>query len=333
MGNFRRQVCIALVLSAILPIIAFAQNNPTVVLETNRGNIFIELFPDKAPITVDNFLGYVNDSFYNYLLFHRSVQSGFFIIQAGGFYTDGTNFYEQKAGSPIVNESYNGLSNLRGTIAMARGEDSNSATSQFFINNKDNIFFDRQDDNNVGYCVFGNVIKGLNVVDAIAASPIRDYYPQYLYDPFNEIPYPFIGIYKAYVLPCSLSYCFDLNADGKVNFEDFALLASHWLGGDCNSANGFCGGTDFDYNGSVTAGDLGLFLDNWLGQLGFEPSASDIVSDGLINFKDLAVLAAHWLDSACNLSNNFCGGSDLNHDSLVNFADFALFANNWLVFE
>jgi cyclophilin family peptidyl-prolyl cis-trans isomerase len=321
---FRRLVCIVLVLSAVLPMFASAQNNPVVVLETNRGNIFIELFPADAPITVDNFLAYVRDGFYDYLLFHRVVQSGYFIIQGGGYYFYNNNFYEPYTEPPIVNESYNGLSNLRGTIAMARGEDSNSATSQFFINNADNIMFDRQDVNNVGYCVFGNVIDGLDVVDVIAASPTTYYYP------FENIPNPLIGILSAYVLPCTISYCYDLNADGKVNFEDFALLASHWADEDCNSANNFCRGADFDYSGSVTAGDLSPFLEHWLGQLGFEPAASDITDDGIVNFKDAAIFFAHWLDSACTPANNFCDKADLNHDSSVNFADFALLANNWL---
>ncbi|MHB0946463.1 MAG: peptidylprolyl isomerase [Sedimentisphaerales bacterium] len=327
MKIFRRLACIVLVLSAVLPMFASAQNNPVVVLETNCGNIFIELFPADAPVTVDNFLAYVRDGFYEYLLFHRVVQSDYFIIQGGGYYS---NFSSPTTKSAIINESYNGLSNLRGTIAMARQPDPNSATSQFFINNKDNIFFDWQDANDVGYCVFGNVIDGLDVVDFIANVPTIDYYPTNPYDPFNNLPeYP-IGILSASVLPCTLSYCFDLNADGKVNFEDFGLLASHWLDSDCNSANNFCGGGDFDYSGSVTAGDLSPFLEHWLGQLGFESTVSDFTNDGIVNFKDAAVFFAHWLDSACTPANNFCDETDLNHDGSVNFADFALFANNWL---
>jgi cyclophilin family peptidyl-prolyl cis-trans isomerase len=311
---------------------ASAQNNPVVVIETNLGNMFIELFPADAPITVDNFLAYVNEGFYDGILFHRVITSGIFIIQAGGYYFDDGYLYEQTANfAPIINESYNGLSNLRGTIAMARTDDPNSATSQFFINQADNLYLDRQSASDVGYCVFGKVIQGLDVVDAIANTPVIDAIPSNPSDPFNDFPYPpMIEISYAYVLSCSLSYCSDLNADGKVNFEDFAILASHWVDDDCNSANNFCGGADFNYNGSANANDLVMFLDNWLGQLGVEPAASDFNYDGVINFKDLTIFVAHWLDSGCNPSNNFCDRNDLNRDSSVDFADFALFANNWL---
>jgi cyclophilin family peptidyl-prolyl cis-trans isomerase len=296
-----------------LPTLTFAQNNPIVVLETNRGNIFIELFPDNAPITVDNFLAYVNKGFYDYLLFHRVIKD--FMIQGGGYYYDNTGFHMPPTDPCIVNESYNGLSNLRGTIAMARTDEPNSATSQFFINQVDNLFLDRQyADDGIGYCVFGQVVEGLDVVDIIANSPISIYY--------QDLPDPLIGMYSAYVLPCSLSYCYDLNADGKVNFEDFALFASQWTDDDCNSANSFCGGADFNYSGAVTANDLAPFLEHWLGQLGTEPELSDFTNDGVINFKDL--------DISCNPSNIFCDRADLNHDSSVNFTDFALFAQNWL---
>ena len=239
-----------------------AQNNPRVVLVTNLGNITVELFNSQAPITVDNFLNYVNSGFYDYLLFHRVING--FMIQGGGYYTDGTYFYQPATGPPIVNESYNGLSNLRGTIAMARAGDPNSATSQFFINHVNNLSLDRQDANNVGYCVFGQVVEGLDVVDVIAASPVVDYYPEYSDDPFNTIPYPFIGIYTAYVLPCSSPECSDFYLDSKVNFKDFAILALQWMNNDCNSANDFCGRCDLDYSGSCDTSDLGIFADNWL---------------------------------------------------------------------
>ena len=118
---------------------AFSAQNPRVVLETNFGNIVIELYPDEAPITVDNFLGYVNSGFYNGLLFHRVIPG--FMIQGGGYYLDGyTIIPRTPINGPIINESYNGLSNLRGTIAMARTIDPDSATSQFYINHVDNLF-------------------------------------------------------------------------------------------------------------------------------------------------------------------------------------------------
>lgn len=146
--------------------------NPVVVIETNMGTIKVELFEDKAPITVKNFLGYVNDKQYDGLIFHRVIET--FMIQGGGF-EPGMKKRETKG--PIKNESDNGLSNLRGTIAMARlGRDvggvkaADSATNQFFINVKDNTMLDREKaGDKVGYCVFGRVIEGMDVVDKIKA--------------------------------------------------------------------------------------------------------------------------------------------------------------------
>jgi cyclophilin family peptidyl-prolyl cis-trans isomerase len=137
--------------------------NPVVVMETNKGTIKIELFEDKAPITVKNFLQYVKDKHYDGLIFHRVIEN--FMIQGGG-YEPGMK--ERKTREPIKNESDNGLSNLRGTIAMARTSVPDSATSQFFINVKDNTFLDKaMARDKVGYCVFGRVIEGMDVVDKI----------------------------------------------------------------------------------------------------------------------------------------------------------------------
>jgi peptidyl-prolyl cis-trans isomerase B (cyclophilin B) len=132
-------------------------------METSKGTIKIELYPDKAPITVKNFLQYVKDKHYRGLLFHRVIPN--FMIQGGGM-EPGLN--ERKARDPIKNESSNGLSNKRGTIAMARAADPDSATSQFFINVKDNVSLDKgKMPGNMGYCVFGRVIEGMDVVDKI----------------------------------------------------------------------------------------------------------------------------------------------------------------------
>ena len=139
--------------------------NVNVTIETNYGDTELELFPDLAPITVENFLGYANTDFYDGLIFHRVIED--FIIQAGS-YDQYLNYYP--AGPPIINESYNGLSNLRGTIAMARTALPDSATSQFYINHVDNTFLD-QGPGSEGYCVFGQVTNGMDVVDAIAATP------------------------------------------------------------------------------------------------------------------------------------------------------------------
>ena len=139
--------------------------NPVVVMDTSLGTIKIELFEDKAPITVKNFLGYVDDKFYDGTVFHRVIPN--FMIQGGGMEP---GLKEKRTKDPIKNESDNGLPNVRGAIAMARTNQPNSATAQFFINVKDNSFLDKaQARDGVGYCVFGRVIEGMDVVDKIKA--------------------------------------------------------------------------------------------------------------------------------------------------------------------
>ncbi|MGC8644253.1 MAG: peptidylprolyl isomerase [Isosphaeraceae bacterium] len=138
-----------------------AGQNPVVVLDTSEGPITIELYPDKAPITVENFLKYVDEKFYDNLIFHRVIRG--FMIQGGGL-TD--QMQEKPAHAPIKNESSTGgISNERGTIAMARMNDPDSATCQFFINHQDNK---RLDHFRGGYTAFGKVISGMDVVDKIA---------------------------------------------------------------------------------------------------------------------------------------------------------------------
>ncbi|APW60351.1 peptidylprolyl isomerase [Paludisphaera borealis] len=144
------------------PTFAEAADKPQVVLETTLGKITLELDPEKAPITVENFLKYVDDGFYDNLVFHRVIPG--FMIQTGGMSDKIVEKHEGQR-APIKNESGNGLSNKRGTIAMARTNNPNSATSQFFINHADNANLDRAGG---GYAVFGKVIDGLDVVDAIA---------------------------------------------------------------------------------------------------------------------------------------------------------------------
>ena len=138
---------------------------PQVTLNTSKGEIVVELYPDKAPLTVKNFLAYVNDKFYDGTIFHRVMRD--FMIQGGGFTAD----MNQKATkAPVKNEAGNGVSNARGTIAMARTSAPDSATSQFFINHVDNNGLDRSSPrgDGYGYTVFGKVVKGMEVVDAIA---------------------------------------------------------------------------------------------------------------------------------------------------------------------
>ena len=139
--------------------------NPVVLLETTSGDILVELYPDKAPETVANFLKYVDDGFYNNTIFHRVIPG--FMIQGGGL----TARMQQKdTSAPIKNEADNGLKNDRGTIAMARTMDPHSATAQFFINLVDNDFlnFQAPSGNGWGYCVVGRVTEGMYVVDKIA---------------------------------------------------------------------------------------------------------------------------------------------------------------------
>ena len=144
-----------------------AVTNPTVVMKTSLGSVTIELYPAQAPESVKNFLQYVNDKFYDGTVFHRVIPT--FMIQGGGFTPDG----KQKATrASIKNESANGLKNETGTLAMARTSEPNSATSQFFINVTNNGFLDKAaSQDGVGYCVFGKVTAGMDVVSKIKATP------------------------------------------------------------------------------------------------------------------------------------------------------------------
>jgi cyclophilin family peptidyl-prolyl cis-trans isomerase len=144
--------------------------NPVVKIATTKGDIWVELEAQKAPISVANFLAYTKDGFYNGTIFHRVIKN--FMIQGGGMTPD---MRPKKTKPPIKNEAANGLKNKRGTIAMARTNVPDSATSQFFINHKDNAFLDFRDPSprGIGYAVFGKVIKGMDVVDAIAVTPTR----------------------------------------------------------------------------------------------------------------------------------------------------------------
>jgi peptidyl-prolyl cis-trans isomerase B (cyclophilin B) len=142
--------------------------NPQVQLVTNHGTIVLELYPQKAPKTVDNFLNYVKSGFYDGTVFHRVIKG--FMIQGGGFTTE---MQEKSTQAPIANEADNGLKNKRGTIAMARTPAPNSATSQFFINTANNRQLNHtgKTSRGWGYCVFGRVTSGMSVVDSIEAVP------------------------------------------------------------------------------------------------------------------------------------------------------------------
>ena len=164
-----RYIWIVLTVFCVLAGSAMAQetapSNPQVVMQTSKGDIVLELYLDKAPQTVQNFMRYVDSGFYNGTIFHRVIHG--FMIQGGGFSKD---MNKKPTQAPIQNEADNGIGNDRGTIAMARTPNPHSATAQFFINTVDNAFlnFKSQTPSGWGYAVFGKVIKGIEVMDAIS---------------------------------------------------------------------------------------------------------------------------------------------------------------------
>lgn len=160
-----------LLFSAAMPLYAA---NPMVRIKTSMGAITLELYPDKAPKTVANFLQYVKAGFYDGTIFHRVIKG--FMIQGGGFTPD---FKEKPTRAPIPNEAGNGLRNDTGTIAMARTSDPNSATAQFFINvaNNDFLNYRAPTSRGFGYAVFGRVVSGMDVVNRIAAVPTGEHPP------------------------------------------------------------------------------------------------------------------------------------------------------------
>ena len=143
----------------------WAADNPRVLLNTSLGEIELELEAEKAPISVENFLGYVESGFYDETVFHRVIPG--FMVQGGGF-NEGLG--QKRTRAPIKNEADNGLHNVRGTVAMARTQNVDSATSQFFINVSDNAFLDNGA-RDFGYAVFAKVVRGMDVVDKIAQVP------------------------------------------------------------------------------------------------------------------------------------------------------------------
>lgn len=154
--------------AALFASFAAGAANPQVELKTSMGTVVIELYPDKAPLTVDNFLQYVKDRHYDGTALHRVIPG--FMVQGGGY---GRDFNEKPTRKPVRNEASNGLKNEVGTIAMARTADPHSATAQFFINVANNEFlnFRYPTQDGYGYCVFGKVVKGMDVVNRIVKVP------------------------------------------------------------------------------------------------------------------------------------------------------------------
>lgn len=175
------RLCAALTLGAVLlsAAPAAAQQNPVVVIETSKGTIKAELYGEKAPVTVRNFLSYVDKKHYDGTIFHRVIED--FMIQGGGFTPE---MKEKDSGRGILNEADNGLKNERGALAMARTSEPNSATAQFFINVKDNPFLNHRDKTRAGYgyAVFGKVIEGMDVVDAIRKVKTKTV------SPYSDVP-------------------------------------------------------------------------------------------------------------------------------------------------
>lgn len=163
-----RLIAAMMLVPAVLCAVEATKAAPRVRIETTKGSIVLELYPDKAPKTVANFLEYVQTGHYIGTIFHRVIPG--FMIQGGGVTA---SFQGKPLRPPVVNEAGNGLKNLRGTMAMARTSEVDSATAQIFINLKDNAFLDHKDETpqGFGYCVFGKVVEGMSVVDAIAALP------------------------------------------------------------------------------------------------------------------------------------------------------------------
>jgi cyclophilin family peptidyl-prolyl cis-trans isomerase len=181
---------VTLALIVLLPFTALAAGNPKVAFETSKGKLVIELYPDKAPITVKNFLAYVDEKFYDGTIFHRVIPG--FVIQGGGMTKD---MAEKKTHAEIKNEADNGLANLKYTLSMARTMEVDSASSQFFVNLVDNARLDhksKQSGSTWGYAVFGKVIEGMEVVEAIAKVPTGTV------GMYQDVPKETVTVLKAY---------------------------------------------------------------------------------------------------------------------------------------
>lgn len=237
--------------------------NPQVTLHVIgavSGDIVIELYPDKAPITASNFLNYVRNGFYDGLIFHRVIND--FMIQGGGYDTD---MVKKTPGPSIKNESSNGLLNRTGSIAMARSTYADTANSEFFINLVDNSFLDYNSiiynyyppynpHAQIGYCVFGQVISGMSVVNEIALLPVNA----------NDRPDDDVTIQSATVTSnepfCIEKLDGDFDGDCDVDSEDFLKFSIQWLNPTCQG----CYSGDLNGDGEVNFADFAKISTNWL---------------------------------------------------------------------
>ena len=179
MKNFIKYLFLITIIFTYNGVNAEMTTNTIIIIKTTSGDIKLELFDDKSPITSENFKQYIKSGFFSNSIFHRVIKD--FMIQGGGFTP---KMQQKEALSPIKNEANNMISNERGTIAMARTNDPHSASSQFFINLKDNTFLDFKSETTQGwgYCVFGRVIEGLETIDKIALVPTGSY------GPYQDVP-------------------------------------------------------------------------------------------------------------------------------------------------
>ena len=187
-----RAAALLILSSLITPAALLAADNPRVLMKTSKGDIELELYPEKAPVSVENFINYANNGFYDGTIFHRVISH--FMIQGGGFTPD---MQKKATAEPITNEASNGLSNKRGTIAMARTGDPHSATAQFFINVQDNLNLNYAGGSNPrtwGYAVFGSVTGGMDVVDEIR------FVQTTTQSPYSDVPIEPVVIEKVTVL-------------------------------------------------------------------------------------------------------------------------------------
>ena len=186
-----KKIASVIALLALLCSFAATAANPQVEFRTSMGAYVVELYPDKAPKTVDNFLEYVNSGFYDGTIFHRVIAG--FVAQGGGLMPD---LRQKKTLEPIPNEANNGLKNEYGTLAMARKFNADSATSQFFINVAENktLNFSQPDSAHMGYCVFGRVVRGMDVVEKITHLPTQTM------NKLPDVPTQVVTIEKAAVL-------------------------------------------------------------------------------------------------------------------------------------
>ena len=199
-------VSLSLLQVAGCPIMVTDVTVPGARVQTSLGDFVIELDPENAPITVSNFLQYADDGFYDGTIFHRVLPE--FVVQGGGLTPD---LAQKETRPPIANEASNGLSNVRGTVAMARTDDPDSATAQFFVNVIDNLDLDADEDT-AGYAVFGRVVEGMDVVDSIAAQPTEER------DGFTDVPVEDVVIERIEFVPLPTGQL-ELTPEGQTYLE------------------------------------------------------------------------------------------------------------------